>query len=329
MIRTRGIVITRPGEVELQEIALPDPLPGDVVTRTLYSGISVGTERHYISGAYADMGQDVPANYPYVTGYQRCAVVEQVGSEVEGLSPGDLVILGRTRLADPRFRGAAGHTGYGVTDARDVYRLPDGVNPEEAALWVMTGVGLHGSRLSRVKAGDTVAVIGLGMIGQMAAQAARRLGATVIASDTSELRVRLGEASADHLFHGTAEEFADHVQGRYPDGVDVVADTGRKVSVWDTCMRMVRREGTINLQGYYLGAFTIDSYAAHVHRVTAVCPSGYDDPVTIAEALGSGDFRIAPLITHRFPASDTRLAYHTVMHAPWEMVGGIIDWTGE
>ncbi len=328
-MKTRAIVIPAPGCVELREVELPLPTPQDVVVRTLYSGISVGTERHYISGAYAEMGQDVPANYPFATGYQRCGVVEQVGRDVVDLAVGDLVILGRSRLADPQLKGAAGHIGLGVCAARDAYRLPVGVDPEEAAFWVMVGVGLHGSRLSRVDPHDVVAVIGLGLIGQMAAQAARRRGATVVAADPNDQRVRLGAASADDVFRGTPAEFADYLLAAYPDGVDVVVDTGSKVAIWDTCMRMVRREGTINLQGYYPGSFVIDSYAAHVHRVTAVCPSGYDAPETIAAALGSGDFAVKPLITHRFPASAAAAAYELVIRRPWEIVGGVIDWTEE
>jgi 2-desacetyl-2-hydroxyethyl bacteriochlorophyllide A dehydrogenase len=326
-VRTEAIIITKPGRVDVQEVEIPEPSSRDLVVRTLYSGISVGTERHYISGAYGDMGQDVEANYPFATGYQRCGVVEHVGSDVDQFCLGDLVILGRSRLSDPHIKGSAGHTGIGVCNAQEVYRLPGGVDPEEAAFWVMVGVGLHGSRLSRVKPKDVVAVIGLGMIGQMAAQAARRCGATVIASDSNEQRVRLGASSADTTFLGEPDEFANYLLTAYPDGVDIVIDTGSKVIIWDTCMRMVKREGTINLQGYYPGSFLIDSYAAHVHRVTAVCPSGYDEPETIGAALGTGEFAVKPLITHRFRAGDAGAAYEVVMSTPWEMVGGVIDWT--
>lgn len=326
-MKTQAIVIPTPGRVELWEVDVPEPTPRDVVVRTLYSGISVGTERHYISGAYGGMGQDVKANYPFATGYQRCGIVEQVGDDVDELHTGDLVILGQSRLSNQNLKGSAGHSGIGICDARDVFRLPADVDPEEAAFWVMVGVGLHGSRLSQVKHDDVVAVIGLGMIGQMAAQAARRRGATVVASDRNEQRVRLGAASAQDVFLGEPEAFADYLLCDHPDGVDVVVDTGSNVEVWETCMRMVRREGTINLQGYYPGSFVIDSYAAHVHRVTAVCPSGYDTPGTIADALGSGDFAVKSLITHRFQARDAEAAYGVVMRTPWDIVGGVIDWT--
>jgi 2-desacetyl-2-hydroxyethyl bacteriochlorophyllide A dehydrogenase len=325
-VRTRAIVIVEPGRVELRTVEVPEPEPHEVLARTLVSGISVGTERHYITGAYGRMGDDVAASYPFVTGYQRCAVIERVGAAVDGLAPGDLVIMGRARLLDTGLNGAAGHVGLGVLDASQVYKLPPGTDAEEAALWVMAGVGLHGSRLTRIEPGEFVAVIGLGMIGQMAAQAARRRGARVYAADRDARRVELGRHSADAVFQGDAEAFADHLLAEYPDGVDVVVDTGARVEVWETCQRLARREGRVNLQGYYPGAFRIPSHAAHVRRMTIFCPSGYDDPADIARAIGEGAFAIKPLITHRFPAAEAEAAYDLVIRSPREIVGGVIDW---
>ena len=64
-----------------------------------------------------------------------------------------------------------------------------------ASLFHMAGVSRHGVRLTKVEPGELVVVIGLGMIGQMSAQAARRVGARVIATDLIPLRVELaGEA---------------------------------------------------------------------------------------------------------------------------------------
>jgi bacteriochlorophyllide a dehydrogenase len=323
-VRTRAIVIVEPFKIDVRTVEIPEPEPHEVVVRTLVSGISVGTERHYITGVYANMGQDLAANYPFATGYQRCGVVEHVGGAVDSLAVGDLVIMGRSRLCDPTLKGGAGHIGLGVFDAKQVYKLPSGVDPESAALWVMAGVGLHGARMTDVRAGEVVAVIGLGMIGQMAAQAAKLRGAHVIASDRDERRVELGRHSAQEVFHGTADEFADRILAEYPNGVDVVADTGAKVEIWETCQRMARREGRINLQGYYPGTFQIDSYNAHVRRMQAFFPSGYDDPNGIAAALPG--FQITPLITHRFPIERATEAYDLVIHSPREIVGGVIDW---
>lgn len=328
-IQTQAVVIVAPWQIELQTVTIPDPEPDEVLARTLCSGISVGTERHYITGAYGEMGKNIAANFPFASGYQRIAVIEQIGSAVEGLKVGDRVLMGRSRFADPGIKGNGGHVGYGVAPADAVYKVPDDAIDEEAALWVMAGVGLHGARMTRIEAGETVALLGLGMIGQMAAQAARQRGAQVIASDRSEKRVRLAEAaaSAGAVFVGDADAFAAHIRDAYPNGVDVVVDSGGRTTVWDACVRMARREGRINLQGYYPGAFSIDSYDAHVNRVTAVFPSGYDDPNVIAAHLtGEEKFRISPLITHRFPASDAVAAYDLVKGAPQEIVGAILDW---
>lgn len=331
-VRTRAVVVVEPNRVELRSVTVPDPEPHEVLARTLVSGISVGTERHYITGAYDRMGERITEFYPFVTGYQRCAVVERVGSAVEGLRVGDRVLMGRSRLgeADLDAKNRAGHVGYGVLDARQVYRLRPTANTEEAALWVMAGVGLHGARMTRVETGDNVALIGLGMIGQMAAQAARLCGARVMAYDRTLRRVTLAaEHSADVAISGDLEGFVDDVRRSWNEGADMVVDTSSRVAIWDTCLRLVRREGRVNLQGYYPGAFSIDSHRAHVHRVTAVFPAGYDDPKEIAQVLSERRLTIEPLITHRFPAAEAVAAFDLVMRAPQEIVGAVIDWTNE
>src|SRR6478735_8019465 len=133
-VQTRAVIITAPWQIELQTVTIPDPEPGEVLARTLYSGISVGTERHYITGAYAEMGKNIAANFPFATGYQRIAVIEQVGSAVEGLAAGDRVLMGRSRFVDPCIKGSGSHVGYGVCSADAVYKVPEDAIDEEAAL---------------------------------------------------------------------------------------------------------------------------------------------------------------------------------------------------
>lgn len=325
--RTQAVVIPEPGRVELRPVTVPDPGPHEILARTLVSGLSVGTERHYISGAYDRMGERPSETYPFATGYQRCAVVERTGEAVEGVRPGDRVLMRRSRLLDADIKGAAGHIGYGVADAGAVCALPPRADTEEAALRVMAGVGLHGARLNRVQAGEVVAVLGLGMVGQMAAQAARLRGARVLATDRAPRRVELAARwSADVARPGDLAAFVGATLEDHPDGVDVVVDTSSKVEVWDACRRLARREGRINLQGYYPGAFRIDSHDAHVRRLTVVFPAGFDEPADVARLLGERALAIAPLITHRFSVGQVREAYEVVMRAPREMVGGVIEW---
>jgi alcohol dehydrogenase len=325
-MHTHAAVITAPGQVHFKRVELPAIGPGEVLARTLVSGISVGTERHYITGAYDRMGEKVDANYPFVTGYQRSAVIEEIGADVEGLAAGDHVIVGRSRLGDS-LHGAGGHIGLGVVSADQAFRISPDTDLEEAALWVMAGVGLHGARVTQIERGESVVVLGLGMIGQMAAQAARLRGAGVYGYDRSGHRVDLASKhSADVARSGELEDFIDYIHSIHPQGVDVVVDTGSKVDVWSTCMRLVRREGRINLQGYYPGAFHIDSHSAHVHRVSVIFPSGYDDPTSIAAELERGELQIRPLITHRFAWRDIESAFDVVIRTPQDMVGGVIDW---
>lgn len=157
-------------------------------------GRQPGTERWLLTNRYR-WNDGIP-QYPHFPGYQAVGVVEEVGAEIDDLRPGDHVFAQGTRFADPQARYGLGSHSAGLVQARDeVTPLDPAVDLAAAALLRMTGVSRHGVRLTSVMPGDLVAVVGLGMIGQMSAQAARRAGGHVIASDLIPARV---EAAATH-----------------------------------------------------------------------------------------------------------------------------------
>ncbi len=86
------MVFTAPGKIEVREIELPDMEEEDILIRTLYSGISIGTEGWILMNKYKDV------KYPLSSGYQKTGVVEKVGAEVKGVKPGDRMFLRTTRI---------------------------------------------------------------------------------------------------------------------------------------------------------------------------------------------------------------------------------------
>jgi 3-hydroxyethyl bacteriochlorophyllide a dehydrogenase len=183
--RTEAVVFTAPNTVEIRAVTVPDPAPDEVLIRTVASGVSQGTERWMLLGRYNRMGDNVDGTYPAYPGYQAAGVVEAVGSAVSDLQPGDRVIAAGTRFVDgyPVSPGRASHCAHLVAKRAEVARLGSDADLVGASLFVMAAVGRHGTRLANVQAGERVLVIGQGMIGQMAAQAARRRGARVVATD--------------------------------------------------------------------------------------------------------------------------------------------------
>jgi 2-desacetyl-2-hydroxyethyl bacteriochlorophyllide A dehydrogenase len=333
-MKTPAVVFPEPGRVEIWEMDLAEPGPEQVRVRTVFSGISQGTERWALTGRYGHFDQDFSAYYPCSPGYQAAGVIDLVGSAVTDLREGDHVFLAGTRFSNPahRYPGPciASHSGFLVAARSDVTPLAAEVDLAAAALYHMAGVSRHGVRLAKIQPGELVAVIGLGMIGQMSAQAARSAGARVVGADLIRLRVEAAaEYSADRALDATTESLEDAVRALEPQGADVVIDTTGDHRIFGRCLGLIRREGRILLQGYYPDPICIDFHPTHVMRPTVIFPCGWDDDrnAQLAAELASGKLAIAPLITHRIPFEDAPSAYQLVLDHPEQSLGMVLNWS--
>lgn len=333
-MRAPAVVFVEPKRMEIREMELPDPRPDQVGIRTVFSGISQGTERWALTGRYNHFDENVPAFYPCSPGYQAAGVVDVVGSEVHGLAVGDHVFTMGTHFDDPahKYPGPcqASHSAYLVADADQVTRVATEVDLAAASMYHMASVARSGIRISKLQPGDLVALFGLGIIGQMSAQAARRAGARVIATDLIPERCAAAEKySADRVVDGSTEKLEDAIREEAPDGPDVVIDTTGVASMVNRCRDLVRHEGKIIMQGYYADPIEIDFHPMHITRATMTFPCGWDDQFNdvIAEDLATGALVIEPLITHRIPYRDAQDAYDLVLDHPEASLGMVFDWT--
>jgi len=334
-VKTPAVVFVEPFRVEVREMEVPEVGPGQIGIRTAYSGVSQGTERWAFTGRYGHQDRDYSAYYPCSPGYQAAGVVEVVGPGIDSPGVGDHVFTMWNRFTDPdhKYPGPcqASHSGYIVTSASDVWRVDPSVDLGAASLYHMAGVSRHGVRLAKIKEGDLVALIGLGMIGQMSAQAARRVGARVIATDLIEPRVKAAaQHSADVAVDARTTSLEEVILAEVPEGADVVIDTTGVSPMFDRCLELVRREGTIVLQGYYPDPISIDFHPTHLKRPNVVFPCGWDDEYNddLAADMATGRIAIEPLITHRIAYQDAADAYRLVVDHPEQSLGMVFDWTG-
>jgi 2-desacetyl-2-hydroxyethyl bacteriochlorophyllide A dehydrogenase len=332
-MKAPAVVFPEPGRVEIWNMEVPEPGPEEVRVRTAFSGISQGTERWALTGRYGHFDEDYSAYYPCSPGYQAAGLVEAVGRSVSDLAAGDHVFVPGTRFLHPdlKYPGpcTASHSGMLVAARSAVTRVAPEVDLAAAALYHMAGVSRHGVRLAGVKPGELVAIIGLGMIGQMTAQAAKRAGAHVLATDLITLRVEAAaKYSADRALDANAERLEDAVRAVAPDGADVVVDTTGDHRIIDRCLGLIRREGRILLQGYYTAPICFDFHPTHIMRPTVVFPCGWDDEYNdkLAADLASGELAIGPLITHRIPFDEAPSAYRLVLEHPEQSLGMVLSW---
>ncbi len=182
-----AIIFTAPGEVSLTQCSLPECGPTDVLTETLYTTVSPGTELRMLAGLYGAAGQ-----FPYVPGYNSIGRVLQVGEKALGYRVGDLVSCINPRPT-PGIKFMYGaHSSHQVhatdIDQRPVL-LPDGVNPCDYCIAEIASISYRGVTAARAQAGETAIVIGQGMIGAFSAAWLVAAGCRVSVIDLEQSRL--------------------------------------------------------------------------------------------------------------------------------------------
>lgn len=324
--RARAIVLPSPRTVVVREVTLPDPMPGEIVTRTLYSGVSPGTERLILTDRHPFSNI-----FPCVPGYQSIGVVEEVGAAVSQVNAGDRVLVRSSRLPEGLSAFWGGHLSRLVTTAASVVRVPEALDPKEGALFILPCVGLHGVNTVGVKAGDLVVVIGQGLIGQMVAQICRLRGAFVVASDLNDLRVELSSKfSADLAVNPQTADIESVVHTLKPEGADVVVEAIGSTQLVDQCVSLLRPKGRLCLTGYHPGELSFRFSAACAKEITIYFHQdiGGDDVKLAAVRLLLGShLRLAPLITHVFKSGRATDAYELLLTQAKDALGMVIDWS--
>src|SRR5688572_8071009 len=182
----RAVVLRKPYDLVVSEVARPEPARDQVLVRVTNSGIC-GTDLKIFTGA-------MPATYPVIMGHEMAGEVLD-GADGSGLRRGDRVLVDPVLYCGSCFDCRAGRTNLcpqGVVIGREVdggfadfvvaprthvYPLPASIDSRTAPLIQVLTTVLHAQRRASISAGQSVAVIGLGVSGQLHMQLARARGA--------------------------------------------------------------------------------------------------------------------------------------------------------
>ncbi|TFU16329.1 quinone oxidoreductase family protein [Thermus tengchongensis] len=226
-----------PEVLRLEEVPVPEPGPGEVLVRLLAIGVNY-IDTYKRKGLY-------PMPLPFTLGEEGAGVVEKVGEGVLGVAPGD-------KVAFANVQGA--YAEYQVVPAERLVPVPEGLDPKLAAAVLLQGMTVHYLLKSTypVAPGDQVLVhAGAGGVGLLLIQWAKRLGATVYATASTEAKRALAkEAGADYAL--PYEGFAQAVKALSGGGVDVVYD-GVGQSTFEGSLEALRPRGYLVLFGQSSG----------------------------------------------------------------------------
>jgi predicted dehydrogenase/threonine dehydrogenase-like Zn-dependent dehydrogenase len=347
------------GPVQVAEVPRPSAGPTEVLVRTVASVISPGTERAVTALAQASLLAKARARPDLVRqvvqkartegiaataqtvrsrlaedlplGYSAAGLVVEVGAAAEGIRTGQLVATGGA--------GKANHAEFQAVPALLCAVVPDGVPAEDAAFTTIASIALHGLRLAEVGPGAKVVIIGLGLVGQLAARLAMASGCDVAGIDPAEAARSMalgsgvlaldesGTATTDQVLAWSRSRGADVVlvcaadpssatMLRVPElcrdraSVVVVGDVGldlhrtpfyeRELSV-----RFARSYGPGRYDPSY-EAWGVDYPAGHVRWTEG---RNFE---AVLDMLAAGRLKVADLVTHTFAIGEATEAYRLI-----------------
>jgi predicted dehydrogenase len=360
------------GEMSVADVPPPALMSGNVLVRTVASLVSVGTERSVIELAKMNPVQKARArpdlvrklitkigtdgllttaqsvlnrlSTPLPLGYSSAGIVEAVGAGVTDLAPGDRVACAGA--------GYANHAEVVCVPRNLVTQIPDGVAFQDAAFVTLGAIALHGVRQAELTLGESVVVIGLGLIGQLTVQLCAAHGCRVFGIDLDPAKVELAKSLGMHAGSSSdaaAQAVAAFTRGRGADAVLITASTkssvpitqaaelardrARVVAVGDVGLDVPRRlyydkEIDIRLSRSYGPGRYDPSYEEKGNDY----PIGYvrwtenRNMEAFLDLLASGRVRIEPLITKRYAIEDAKDAYESILGGKDALIGVILDY---
>lgn len=317
----KAAVFFGPRDIRVQEVPVPEIGSQEILVKVAACGIC-GSDLHlYKTGGFEDMG--VAMGGGRVMGHEFAGVVVVGGDEVKGVAVGDrvaaLAIGGFADMVKIR-RAAVG---------QNVFPLPDGVSYQEAATLEPLAASLHAAKLADPAPGETVVILGAGIIGLGCLQVLKaRYSCRVIAADLSEKRLGLahqlgadqvvgvgGRGAADAIIEMVGEEpLAFLSYGQRAGRVDIAMDCAGSPTSTQQALTMVKRTGG----KVVLVALFEKEPALDLNYVTRkgvrLLGSWAWTPEEFGEALdlvASGVIDRRPLISHCFPLDRIGDAFET------------------
>lgn len=331
-------------DVKVEQVSIPEIGPRDVLVR-VKAALTCGTDvKVFRRGYHARM--IVP---PALFGHELAGDIVSVGGEVSKFKAGDRVVAANSapcgecfycqrdleNLCEDLLFNNGAYAEYIRIPARivekNLYKIPGHVAYQDAALAEPLACVLRGLEESKVKAGDTLVVIGLGPIGLMFVRMAKVLGARVIAMARRETQLiearRMGAVEAICL--SDAEDPVGYVRsltdGR---GADIVIEAVGKPEVWNLSVQLLRRGGTVNFFGGCPNETRVDLDTNLLHYSELTCKASFHHtPRQIQQALAAvarGEITARDFVTDEAPLSSLKDVLRMLMNSSGKLKTAII-----
>ena len=365
----QAIQYQKTGELQVKELPAPELKPKMIIVRTAASLISAGTERTSVSTAQASTLQkirtrpdlvrqviDMARREGWWNTYEKvrtkldsykalgyAAAGEVVASLCDEFRPGDRVACAGG--------GYASHAEVIAVPRNLATKIPDGVSYDEAACTTLGAIALQGVRQARVSLGESVAVIGLGLLGQLTVQLLKASGCRVIGLDINEGLFALArEFGADSVAISGGEALPaieSFSRGIGVDAVIITAGTSSNAPM-ELAIKAARKRGRVVVVGAIGMNVPREGFYEKELDITIACSygpgrydpnyeeEGIDYPVgyvrwtegrnmeAVLDLMASRRLNIGRMITHRIPIAEASRAYDLITGKIQEPYIGIV-----
>jgi (R,R)-butanediol dehydrogenase/meso-butanediol dehydrogenase/diacetyl reductase len=324
----RAAVYKGKHKLEIEDIAVPEVGPKDVLIDVAYCAIC-GTDVHGVLYDVVPLGT--------VLGHEYSGTIVEVGSDVSKWKVGDRVVggggdpppgKGKGWDLDPRFnyrtdglsaKKIRGYADFVRMEEWEPIPIPDGVSEEAAALCEPASVAVHAVRMSQLKLGDSVAVIGAGPIGLFTIQAARAAGATsILVSEPSATRRKAAKKLGADIVIDPMSENTIEASEKMTDGlgVHVAFDCAGIKNTLDQSASMVRPRGQAVLIAVPWEPLPIEAaewMARHINIQTTFGQEP-DDWHTTLKLMQMGKIVVEPMLQESdfVPLEDIQSAFESL-----------------
>ena len=339
-MKTKELIFTKPYQVELQEREINTQLMAhEALVESEYSIVSAGTEGAGFTGLIQKMPSSHSSTngmYPRSTGYGHLGRVLRIGANVSMCKVGDRVL------------SFSNHASLVKADAvRFALPVPEDVIGEKVVFSRMAGVSISALRSSTVQPGDTVLVIGQGLVGNFAAQLFQLAGAEVVASEINPLRIEKAQACGiervinpnevnlrDYVMDwtkgkgvriaieaiGVSELVSEAVMLTQSYGETILLGTPRASAIFDATPMLFRvHMEAIRLIGSLEWRWPSHEVTRHRHNIV-------DNYRQIVNWITQDKITVEPLLTHKSSPADCQPVFMGLTSDKDNYLSAVFDW---
>jgi L-iditol 2-dehydrogenase len=334
-------IMVQPGQIEFRQVERPSIKDDEVLMQTKRIGVC-GSDIHVFHGKHPY------TSYPVVQGHEVSGIVAEVGQAVAGITVGDKVtftpqvVCGECypcrhgmyhvceKLKVMGFQTGGAAQEYFVLPRWNVFKLPDEITLDHAAMIEPVSVGVHAVRRAGEVAGKKVLVLGAGTIGNLVAQVAKAFGAAaVMITDISAYKLTKAKACEIDFVINTAHEDLNTAVLRDfgPDRADLILECVGAQATATQAVECARKGTTIIVVGVFGEKPVVNLGFVQDRELTLTGTAMYQkkDYEAAIDLVTSGRLHLDELLTHRFAFEDYPQAYQAIDRSNGEYMKVMIE----